>query len=440
MSAWSQPDLPFDDPVTVLPRDGRARMIFAWRGPGGRPNRQWAAEVDDVQTVRSLLRSVPDVYDTQWWMDRPMRRHAFALAGTHAFCDFDYYKLPDLADQKPDIVGKALLRHCDDNGIPRPSAITCSGRGLNAKWCFSEPVGREHVGTMVALNRALQRRLTAFGADPQATDATRLLRVTGSLHSGAQRLVEVLHLEQRDGRTITYDPHAFAERITPRPTEAPAADIVLRPANDVQREIRRGHNSHHRFTREGWHWTLIEDMRTLPRLRYPNGIVPEGMRDTFAFLIACQLVRIFPPGEVFPEIAAVVSTIIEPGFVAKELMHLCSSAMQRARDAWAGRGWIHIYRYRKQTMIDMLEVTWAEQRQMGALIDEAEYRRRELARLTTLRRNAGAIERSAYEARAAERRPIVKAMRARGMTWRAIAAELGISVSEAHRLGELRAD
>lgn len=59
-------------------------MIFAWRGKGGRLDRRWAAEVDDVQTVRHLLRGQPDVYDAQWWIDRPIHRHAFALYGTHA--------------------------------------------------------------------------------------------------------------------------------------------------------------------------------------------------------------------------------------------------------------------------------------------------------------------------------------------------------------------
>ena len=72
------------------------------------------------------------------------------------------------------------------------------------------------------LNRALQRRLADFGADPRATDAARLLRVTGSLHSGAKRMVEVLHLEQRDGLTITYDAHALARQIVPDADDAPA--------------------------------------------------------------------------------------------------------------------------------------------------------------------------------------------------------------------------
>src|SRR5689334_3143071 len=142
MSALRQPQLPFDEPVALLPHDGRARMIFAWRGPGGRLNRQYAAEVDDVPTIRHLLRASPDVYDCQWWMDRPLRRHAFALAGTHAYSDLDTYKVPWLDGRSPNSIAADLLRHCDETLTPRPSAITCSGRGLQPKWCFDRVVGR----------------------------------------------------------------------------------------------------------------------------------------------------------------------------------------------------------------------------------------------------------------------------------------------------------
>jgi hypothetical protein len=253
---------------------------------------------------------------------------------------------------------------------------------MHLKWCYAEPVGREHVGTMVAVNRALARKLSAFGADPTATDATGLLRVTGSLHSGAGRMVEVLHLEQHNGRTIAYDPHAFAEGIVPRPAEASDAGTVLPTAADVHREARRDYAvARHRFTREGWHWALIEDMRTLPVIRW-GGIVPEGWR----------LVRIFRPGEVFPEIVAVVSTIVDPDFVGRHLSPLCGTAMRLARDAHAGRGWIHTYRHGKQTMIDMLQITPAEQRHMRALISDAEHHRRRQVRRAEERRKAGAIE------------------------------------------------
>lgn len=56
------------------------------------------------------------------------------------------------------------------------------------------------------------------------------------------------------------------------------------------------------------------------------------------------------------------------------------------------------------------------------------------SREAATRRAAGMIARAEYKARAAERRPMVAVMRGLSMSWRAIAAELGISREEARRL------
>jgi hypothetical protein len=88
----------------------------------------------------------------------------------------------------------------------------------------------------------------------------------------------------------------------PHSDDAPEPDIELPPRQDIEREVRRDfRNVPYRFSREGWFWTIIEDIRWLAAHRYPGGIVPEGWRDTFAFLIAHALVRIFPPSIVYPE-------------------------------------------------------------------------------------------------------------------------------------------
>ena len=266
---WSQPDLPFSEPVTILPSDGRARMIFAWRGKkSGRLDRQWAAEVDDVSTVRRLLREQPDVYETQWWMDRPIRRHAFALCGTHTYADLDFYKVPALADRAPDAIGRALLHHCDETGLPRPSAIIGSGRGLYLKWCFAEPVGREHVGTMVAckprsegrLPGSLRRRCQGNRRDAAVArhrqHAQRRAPHGGGAAPGTARRVDD-HIRPARARQScscrglpTRRPWAWCWRRRTTRTGRPAA-IAMR--------------GRHRFTREGWHWALTEDMRDSAR-------------------------------------------------------------------------------------------------------------------------------------------------------------------------------
>src|SRR6476469_5494816 len=103
--------------------------------------------------------------------------------------------------------------------------------------------------------------------------------------------------------------------------------------------------------------------------------------------------------------------------------------MRRAREDPTG-----FYRFRKATLIDLLQITPAEECHMRALISEAEKRRRDAVRQRQRRRAAGLIERAEYEAPAAGRRPLVIEMRARAMTWRTIGVELGISEGETRRI------
>jgi hypothetical protein len=102
-----------------------------------------------------------------------------------------------------------------------------------------QPIARcqRKVGSALRLqlNRELMRRLSLFGADPRATDASRLLRVTGTLHSGAGRAVEVLHLEECKGRTITYDPHWLCEQLAPGADQMAEQVPIPAPASDGSR-------------------------------------------------------------------------------------------------------------------------------------------------------------------------------------------------------------
>jgi hypothetical protein len=253
-------------------------------------------------------------------------------------------------------------------------------------------------------------------------------------------MVEVLHLEQRDGLTITYDARALARQIVPDADDAPGVTL-LPPIGDLDRktrqEARRNRQPRPAWfrTREGWHWLIVEDVWRLADMRW-NGIVPKGSRDAFGFVIACQIARIVHPDQLWYEIRAAVGRIVPAEFVDRDFARYCGTLMRRAREAFMLRRWSVTYHLSKSYMIDVLQISRAEQHHMHALIDDTEYLRRHAERERTRRAAAGMIERSAYEARATERRPIVKAMRARGLTWRAIAAELGISVSEAHRLGD----
>jgi hypothetical protein len=185
VAAW-QPELPIFDPVEprTLPQDGGAWFTLNWLSPTGRLNRQKAFQLDELETVLRLTAGQQNLYMSQCLLDRPVRRSPFVAYSTHAYADLDTYRVPRLAALTPSEAAQEVRTYCSDTGTPPPSAIISSGRGLYAKWYWAKPITRADVGRLMGVNRALVRRLDRFGADPAATDATRVLRVTGSAHTG----------------------------------------------------------------------------------------------------------------------------------------------------------------------------------------------------------------------------------------------------------------
>jgi hypothetical protein len=430
--AWNQPDLPFADPTEprILPQDGRALFMLGWKAPSGKLNQQQAFPIEQLEDVLRMVAGKPDIYMAQCFFDRPRRCYANALYSPHAHVDFDVYNVPRLAKLSRDDQAAEILRYCDDAGTPRPSYLIASGRGIYGKWAQATPVERPGLGHMQAANRALQRRFKALGADPKATPINHLLRVTGSEHAGARRMVELLHLEQRDGQTITYDPAAFFKAVTPG-SGAEVEQAIL-PMEDLRREA-RSHVAGRVFTREGWHGAIIEDVCRLPILRkWPGGLVPYKRRDIFGHVIATQLARIVLPSELALNIVQACRRILPADYIDRELMGHSASVLARAISR-------EPYRYTKARLIELLEITPAEERDMGALISDAEKGRRHTAAKEAARREAGAIERAAYEARAAERRDRARALKDGGRSWAEVAARMGLPSAGAARVLATRA-
>jgi hypothetical protein len=187
--------------------------------------------------------------------------------------------------------------------------------------------------------------------------------------------------------------------------------------------------------------TGLRDIRRLASDRYraSGGIVPESshMRDAFAFTAAILIALIEPAGDVLDRTMEFCRHFTEPDFLTDSVPRYISSLLVKAfkaadgvRKFHRGRWTVPLYTPSRAWLVAQLEVTREEQVRLGlgALVGDAEKKQRKA-------RAKGVAERSEYLAPAAARRPIIIAMKGRGMTWRAIADDLGISTTQAYRLG-----
>lgn len=79
---------------------------------------------------------------------------------------------------------KRLLNDCAELGLPEPSIIVWSGRGLHAKWTLTRPLPAQALARWAAVMRAIADKLASLGwpVDGQAKDVSRVLRIAGTMN------------------------------------------------------------------------------------------------------------------------------------------------------------------------------------------------------------------------------------------------------------------
>lgn len=187
--------------------------------------------------------------------------------------DIDCY---NLGLTEGDVIGQ--LWDAQANGlIPPPSALQSSGRGVWVFWLLHDNrAWPEQCDLWRQIMGRVQSLLSPLGADSNALDTARICRVPGSLHSKANRRVNVAILSGPDG----VPRYELAELAAWFNIEAQAK----RKASDTPKKLTNQQKGH-RGQAARWElderrfWTLV-DMR---------GGVPLGTRNSHCFVLGCIL-------------------------------------------------------------------------------------------------------------------------------------------------------
>jgi hypothetical protein len=343
--------------------------------------------------------------------------------------DLDFHKVPALAQMHPRGVLDDARTALERAGQPEPSLAISSGRGLYLLWLHGK-VPRKALPRWNACQRALWETLRPLGADRGALDAARVLRLVGSRNSKNGAFVETI---RGPGETWEFDD--LANEVLPHTREQIHDLRVQRAARDARKPEKRQQAPPQGFTGATLWEARLSDLQALRRLRH--GVeLPPGQRDHWLFLAGVAMSWLCEPVVLRRELYALAREA--GGWGDRESQSRMQAVFCRAHAAargetveWQGLQVDSRYRFRSQTIMELLEITGQEERAMRTLISPDEERRRDRERKQKERREAGMKDRAAAAARTDSQ---VRQLHEQGRSTADIAVQVGVSERHVRRL------
>ena len=367
-----------DEAETYHAAGNRGYFSLLTQWPTGK--RQSSFPLGQMATVLDMVDPSRDTWLTQAEFMRPNRRVVNLLRIGLLFVDIDTYNMPWAKGRTPEQLAESINWFCQQEGIPQPSFMVYSGRGIQAKWLLNSTLPRAALPRWNACQKHLVNKLASLGADPAAKDASRVLRLVNTVNTKSGNVCRVVSVFENHGEPIRYDFEFLAEMLLPvarwdieKQREAKANQLAV---------IQGGRKGNLKgFSGRQLAWDRLEDLRKLTDIR---GGVAEGERMLFLFWrINFLLLSGATNTSLMYHEAAALATEISPqwSYRSQELMTLYSKAKQYEageKVMLGGKQYSPLYTPRNDTLINLFQITDAEQQQLRTIIskEEATGRRR----------------------------------------------------------------
>lgn len=313
------------------------------------------------------------------------------------FIDLDTYKTGFTKEQ--------IIMHLEadyfNKSIPRPNLIIDSGRGLYLIWLLNS-VPSKALPLWKAIEEYLYSVLKPFGADRQALDPTRILRVPGSINSKSNTTVNVI--EQYD---YIYDLREIQNEYLPE-LEERKAKKKGRPSKTVFIHRERS-----------LYYARIQDIIKLCELREYE---LKGHRELILFLYRYYLCYFLEDTKKALEDVLELNREFVYPLSETEVIRATRSAekvyLSKDKD----------YKYKNETLIELLAITELEETYMTTIISDKEFKRRKNIRnKKAYEEKLRADGKVSEKDKIAERRAKIKDLLAQGLKQKDICSQLDIS-------------
>ena len=342
-----------------------------------------------------------DVYISQNTFNNKSRRLIHLKELKALYIDIDCYKMN---------LSKEAVKYFMENDlygqIPVPNMLIDSGRGLYYI-IFLENTMAEELPKWQLVEKYLYEKLKDLGADNKALDATRVLRVTGTVNSKNNSIVKVI-----DTYDYQYTLDEIIENYIPEVNE----DRKEKQKPKGVRKKGRKKKFVSLFNLYNLYYTRFMDIKKLVEIR---NYEMTGYREITLFLIRYFL-NVYHGDDdlVMEEVLEINNSFTEP---------LEKDEVFKATISGATRATENVYKYSNDKLIKLLDITPLEQKDMATIISKSEkYYRNNKNRREQRRNKEGLTKREADKLKNEER---ILELKRKKYTLKQISKELNLSIS-----------
>ena len=395
------------------------------RPRGSTKGQQAAYPLRELPTVLKLVSQ--DRRDMDWWISqavfaKPNRRKVNLAHVGVAYVDLDYYRFPSLACLCNSEILDRVCMHSEQNGIPLPSMVIDSGKGLQIKW-FHEPLPRKALPRWETLEKGLVKSFFQLGADMNARDISRVLRIINTYNQKNGAQVEVIWVNH-DYDILTPARYAFNDLVEQVLPPLPEKSSKRRKASVRPFQPVSG------FTINSLNWTRLCDLQKLVELR--EGDMGDGLREPMAFWLCtffalryCKEMALRPLDEwhEFRQLCLQAAPHWDTSKIrgkTSNLYRLTREAAKGSKVEFNGKFYTPLYTPKNDYLIDLFGIEPDEEKQLSTIHSEGERKRRKAER--NKKRYAGDRQMKMLEkAKQAQK------LKEHGLSGRRIAHEMGVS-------------
>ena len=342
-----------------------------------------------------------DVYISQNTFNNKSRRLIHLKELKALYIDIDCYKMN---------LSKEAVKYFMENDlygqIPVPNMLIDSGRGLYYI-IFLENTMAEELPKWQLVEKYLYEKLKDLGADNKALDATRVLRVTGTVNSKNNSIVKVI-----DTYDYQYTLDEIIENYIPEVNE----DRKEKQKPKGVRKKGRKKKFVSLFNLYNLYYTRFMDIKKLVEIR---NYEMTGYREITLFLIRYFL-NVYHGDDdlVMEEVLEINNSFTEP---------LEKDEVFKATISGATRATENVYKYSNDKLIKLLDITPSEQKEMATIIGKSEKYYRNNKNRREQRRNEEGLTNK--EAERIKNEKDILELKRKKYTLKQISKELNLSIS-----------